>query len=401
MIAKIIKHITEGSVFSGLEINTSEKGDIYYFLEIKKLKDELVISKSLTLNKIDDIKLHINRTTPLFLCFNNDSILTKQLKNSNTSSEAALVNEAFPNLDIKNFYWEIIQKSKNSIISISRKEFVDTILIKLSQFKITPFQISLGVSGIKEIIPYTNVEMIELKKHDLKLNNEEIVELKSNTINQESVYQINGLKLSNLNLLIFGQILRHLNSNQSFTNFSNQNQKLKNQLKNERFFNSVGKFALAFFGILILVNFIFYNHYFSKISQLKSNLLASNSQKENLVKLENIVKNKQDKINTISNSSNSKSTFYLDNIAKSVPQTILLNNIDYQPLIKNIQKNKPIIFSENYILLSGISTSNNEFSRWIEKLEKNEWIKSIETLDYDFVNNSSSEFSIEIKINGK
>ncbi|MEP2238709.1 MAG: hypothetical protein ABJI22_10150 [Maribacter sp.] len=67
MIQKITKHITEGSVFSGLEINTSDNGDIYYFLEIKKLKDELVISKSLILNNLDDIKLHVNRTTPLFL----------------------------------------------------------------------------------------------------------------------------------------------------------------------------------------------------------------------------------------------------------------------------------------------------------------------------------------------
>ncbi|MEP2239657.1 MAG: hypothetical protein ABJI22_14915, partial [Maribacter sp.] len=327
--------------------------------------------------------------------------LTKHLNNSNTSLEAALVNEAFPNIDIKTFYWEIIQKSKKSIISISRKEFVDSILIKLSQSKITPFQISLGVSSIEEIIQYTDVEFLHLNSQNLKLDNGEIIEIQSDTINQEVFYEINELKLSNFNLLIFGQILSYLNGSKRFTNFSDQNQNLENQLINERIFNSIGKFALAFFGIILLVNFIFYNHYFSKTNELKSSLLAGDSQKENLIKLENIVKNKQDKINTISNSSNSKSTFYLDNIAQSVPHTILLRTIDYQPLIKNIQKDKPITFSENFILISGLSNDNNEFSRWIEKLEKNEWIKSIETLDYDFVSDNSSDFSIEIITNGK
>ncbi|WP_321827232.1 hypothetical protein [Maribacter dokdonensis] len=401
MIQKITRHITEGSVFSGLEINNSDKGDIYYFLEIKKLKDELVISKNLILNNLDEINLHVNKTTPLFLCFNNDKILTKQLNNSNTSLEAALVNEAFPNIDIKTFYWEIIQKSKNCIVSISRKEYVDSILIKLSQFKITPFQISIGVSSIAEIIQFTHVEMVHLKNHDLKLNNGEIFELKSNVINQEEIYQINGLELYNFSLLIFGQILSHLNGNQRFTNFSDQNQKFKIQLNNERIFNSIGKFALAFFGILLLVNFIFVNHYFSKTSELKTNLLASDSQKENLIKLENIVKSKQDKINTISNSSNSKSTYYLDIIAQSIPPSILLNKINYQPLTKNIQENKPILIDKKIILLTGLSNDNNEFSKWIESLEKKDWINSIETLDFDFVNDNSSEFSIEIKTNDK
>ncbi|TDS20888.1 hypothetical protein DFQ03_0146 [Maribacter caenipelagi] len=401
MIKRILRHITEGSIFAGLEINTSANGDIYYFLEIKKLKDELVISKSLILNNLEDIKLHINRTTPLFLCFNNDSILTKQLSNPSISAEAALVNEAFPNIEIKTFYWEIIQKSQNSIVSISRKEFVDSVLQKLSQIKITPFQISLGVSGIEEILQYTDEEFLYLNSQNLKLNNGDIIEIKSDTINQEVFYEINELKMSNFNLLIFGQILSHLNENQRFTNFSDKNQKLNGHVKNERIFDGVGKFALAFFGMLLLVNFIFYNHYFSKANELQTNLLASDSQKENLIKLENTIKIKQEKINIISNSSNSKSTYYLDKIAQSIPQSILLNKIDYQPLTKNIQDNKPIFIDKKIILLTGLSNDNNQFSKWIEILEKNDWIVSIETLDFDFVNDNSSEFSIEIKTDDK
>lgn len=401
MVKKIIKHITEGSIFAGLEVNTSDNGDIYFFLEIKKLKDELVISKSLILNNLEDIKLHVNRTTPLFLCFNNDSILTKQLSNPSISAEAALVNEAFPNIEIKTFYWEIIQKAKNSVVSISRKEFVDSVLLKLSQIKLIPFQISLGISGIEEILQYTDVELLYLNSQNLKLNNGDIIEIESDIDNQEVFYKISELKLSNFNLLILGQILSHLNGSKRFTNFSDQNKKLNSNVKNERIFDVVGKFALAFFAILLLVNFIFYNHYFSKVNDLQTNLLASDSQKENLIKLENTIKIKQEKINTISNSSNSKSTYYLDIIAQSIPKSILLNRLDYQPLTKNIQNNKPIFIDKKIIILSGLSNDNNEFSKWIEILEKNDWIASIETLDFDFVNDSSSEFSIEIKTNDK
>ena len=70
-----------------------------------------------------------------------------------TNAEA-IVNQAFPNIDLNNFYYEIIQLSNNPIVTLSRKESVDSILKKLQDLKVKISTFSLGVSAIENVIPY-------------------------------------------------------------------------------------------------------------------------------------------------------------------------------------------------------------------------------------------------------
>tara|TARA_R110000782_G_scaffold64448_3_gene131374 strand:- start:1111 stop:2316 length:1206 start_codon:yes stop_codon:yes gene_type:complete len=401
MFKDFIQHITEGTTFIGLEINNSNNGNSYHFVELKKTKSELIITKSLKLENLAEINNHAKKTIPLFLCINNDSVLTKVLTNTLNSGDTALVNDAFPNLDIKNFYWELIQKSGHTIVSISRKNSIDALISELKGYNLHPFQFSLGVTSLKNVIPFMDQDHINLYSQQLRIVDTNLVELTQLETSKEQFYSLNGLDISNYNLLVFGQILGYINSNERFNNYTDKNLFSTNYIKSERLFQIVSKSSLAFFGILLLTNFLFYYHYFDKVNLLKTNLMDNNSQKENLVLLENVVKKKQERIETISIISNSKTTYYMDQLAQTIPETILLNNINYQPLLKSIQDNKPILLERQVILVSGISKDINEFSKWIEQLEGQNWIVSTETLDYDFVSDTTSDFLIEIKIDDK
>jgi Tfp pilus assembly protein PilN len=399
MIKKIIQNITEGATYTGLEIINTVDGNHYCFLELLKTKSEIVIIKSIVLNSLNELKLHTKKTTPLFLCFNNDIVLTKELSNFSSSSNASLVNEAFPNLDITKFYWELIQKQEHTVVSIARRESIDTVIKTLQELNMYPFKISIGVTSLAHILNYTEESIINLIKHKAEIQNNKLVKLSNNENLEEQFYEINGLKISNYNLLCFGQIIGYLNQSEGFSNLKEINFKFENVIKNERIFQIVGKIALLFFGTLLLLNFIFYNHYFTKVNELNSTLTASSSQKDKLISLETLVNKKEDKVNTISNATNSKTTYYLDVLGESIPASILLNTISYQPLIKRVQEKKPILFETRIITISGISKDIDEFSEWVEKLGDIKWIASTETLDFDYVNESTSDFLIEIKIN--
>lgn len=399
MIKKIIQNITEGATYTGLEIINTVDGNHYCFLELLKTKSEIVIIKSIVLNSLKELQLHTKKTTPLFLCFNNDDVLTKELSNFSSSADLALVNEAFPNLDITNFYWELIQKQDHTIVSIARKESVDLVIKALKEFNIYPFQITLGITSLTHVTPYIKDNDINLIKHSSRIQDTTIVELSTNENFIEQFYEINGLRISNYNLLCFGQIIGYLNQSEGFSNLKENNYKFENVIKNERIFQIVGKIALLFFGTILLLNFIVYNHYFTKVNELNSTLTASSSQKDKLISLETLVNKKEDKVTTISNATNSKTTYYLDVLGESIPASILLNTISYQPLIKRVQEKKPILFETRIITISGISKDIDEFSEWVEKLGDIKWIASTETLDFDYVNESTSDFLIEIKIN--
>ncbi|SNR63000.1 hypothetical protein SAMN04488009_2840 [Maribacter sedimenticola] len=399
MLNKIKQHIIEGSIFAGLEINSSEKGETYNFIEIKKYNSELIISKSYVFFKMKDIKLYLKKTTPLFVSINNNSVLTKQISNSSTTTDTAKVNQAFPNLDSNDFYWELIQKSENTVISIVRKEIVESIILSLKQLDLVPFQFSLGISSIINLAPFIKNESVFLNNYKVIFDNQRIIEFKNIPSIEETLYSINGLEIPNSHLLSFAQILGFINHKRQQINFKEKNDQLRNHTFNERIFQQVTKSTLIFFAVILLINFVFYQHYFNKIAELDSTIIAHSSQKENLITLENSINKIQDRVETLSISTNSKCTFYLDVLGQSIPQTILLNNIKFQPILKSVQKKKPVIVEKNIIEVSGLTKDANGFSKWIEQLESFHWILSVETLDFEFVNSNTSKFLIEIKTN--
>jgi Tfp pilus assembly protein PilN len=72
----------------------------------------------------------------------------------------------------------------------------------------------------------------------------------------------------------------------------------------------------------------------------------------------------------------------MDAVAKTVPNTILLNEMNFQPLIGAVKKRKEIKFEKDKIIVEGSSKYNADFTNWIATLEKKTWIKNITIVDY-------------------
>lgn len=396
MVNKLRTYLKEGFTYSGLEISESEKGETYFLLELKKTKGELLITNKKELAGLDELPTTIQKKYPIFLCINTAGILTKKLEATNSTNADAIVNQAFPNIDLNNFYYEIIQQESNPIVTLSRKESVDSILGKLQELKVKISTFSLGVSAIENVIPYMEEQQVNVSNFEINLIDKNIAGLTTVEEVNKQLYTINGLELSSSYLLSFSQILGNLNQRIRSTNFEEVTENLQWQFKNFRIFNQVLKFALVFFVALLLGNFFVYNSYHEEVGQLNAAMEATSSKKDELTFLDASVKRKQERVETLSKSANSKATYYLDLFAQRIPTSILLSDIKYQPLAKPVRENKPILLEEGTLLVSGISKDVNDFSFWVEELEKEEWINSVETLDYDYAGKSTSNFLIEI-----
>lgn len=124
---------------------------------------------------------------------------------------------------------------------------------------------------------------------------------------------------------------------------------------------------------ILLINFFLFNHYYSAVNELQQT-------------------------SQINKSSSSKSSFYVNAIIESLPTTILLSELNYQPLLKRIKAEKAIENEVNTILISGASTRSVSFSKWITSLEFFDWTRSVEILSYKDISKSTSDFSIKLKI---
>ncbi|MFS4469595.1 hypothetical protein [Maribacter sp. 2210JD10-5] len=396
MVKRFRTYLKEGFTYTGLEISESDNREVYFLLELKRHKGELRITNKKEIDSLEEIPMNVQKKYPVLLCINTSGILTKKVESSNSDNLEEIVNQAFPNIDLGNFYYEVIQLENNPIVSISRKELIDSTLKKLSDSKIKIAAFSLGISALKNVAPYLHKEEVLVSNRKVGIIDQSILTVSAIESKYKELYNINGLELSSTYLLPFAQILANLNPQNRNTNFGEVTDTLEWEFKNYRIFDQVLKFSLIFFIVLLLVNFFVYNSFHEKIGQLNAAVEATSSKKDELTFLDASVKRKQERVEALSKSSNSKATYYLDLFAQHVPTSIMLSEIKYRPLTKPVRENKPVLLQEGTLLVSGISKDVNDFSFWVEELEKQEWIGSVETLDYDYAGKSTSNFLIEI-----
>lgn len=398
MLNPWITYLTEGTTYTALEIHEMEGKEHYHYLEVLKKKGELHVIKTGQLTDLREVPKSLKRNTPLFLSINTPKVLVKMAPGSGTENSEALVHTAFPNLDLGNFYYEIAQLTTTPIVAISKKEYVDGLIKELEELGLDLFQLSLGIIPMVHSVPFMENKVIALPNFQMSLEKGTIREINPMERPDLRDYFINGLELPNNSLLAFSHILGHLGGNTSTSNLTETNGRFQSGFKNRRVFDYGLRASLSFFILLLLVNFLIFDHYHTEINRLHSELTLDSSQKENLTRLENLVQTKKERVETLKAVPNSKSTLYLDRLAKGIPPQILLDRITYQPLDKPVRESKAIQLRQNTILVSGISKDDTAFSEWLEHLEKWDWISGVETLDYDFVHTNASHFTIKVRL---
>ena len=120
--------------------------------------------------------------------------------------------------------------------------------------------------------------------------------------------------------------------------------------------------------------------------------------KKQIIILNETVSKKQKMVDDLLKSNGSKSSFYSHTIIESLPETILLSDYHYQPLLRRIKEDAPIEISENHILVSGSCIKSSDFSEWINHLEKMGWIAKVAIVEYRNTSSKKSEFKVSILI---
>lgn len=399
MFGNWFTYLKEGNTFVGIEIGEVGNALSYGVLKVQKSKGELTILNSIRVCEIEHIKGHIKKDVPVLLAINTSSILTKIASDVKDGIPEALVNGEFPNLDLNNFYYQISQLPQRPIIAIAKKEYVDGILESFDRQNISIANVCLGIGYLESILPYTRAPGIyafntRIAVEDNLISGSSIV---YGAYNED--YLINGLEVNSAHLLSFAYVVAFLSKSIGATNLSEANRALGRDLYNRRIFNFGLKYGLVFFTVLLMFNFIMFDHYHDKVESLGTLVASNATQRDNLIQLENTLDQKKKRFEVLTSFSNSKSTYYLDELANNLPATVLLDGIQYQPLTKQVRESKPITLAENTILVFGVSNDDGQFSNWLENLERLDWIGSVETTDYDFMTDESSNFSLKITLN--
>lgn len=397
MIKNVQNNLTYGKLFCAVEYTITQQNSQINFLTLKKQKGEFIIEEERNFSELTDLFKFLRKDQHLFLIINNEQVLTKSVKGKLDHQKAVLA--AFPNLNSNDFYYESYQNDHDTFVSICRISYVDDMIEIYEKANLSIIGFTLGNIIVSQVLPYINQSEIQTSNAFLSLNNQKIIDIKKDENIHEQYYDINDLKIKGSSILCLSGILNYY-TNQPLTqkSFDDKINLLHENFKQKRIFDLGLKVGLGFIFTLLLVNFLIFSNYRDKNSVFRNEIELNESLKENFLVLKNKVDKKEKIVNEISNSSNSKVSSYLDKLGATVPNSVLLTQIHYQPLLKSVKKEKEIRYNQDKILVKGFTTKGDDFSKWIASLEKEKWIQSVTVLNYGTGKKTKIEFSFKISL---
>lgn len=398
MLKNIKSHLLYGKRFCGIEHTTKNDNNAVYVSVLKQSKRELDIESSFEVKTVEDVSSKLPKNQHVVLVINNDKVLSKSI-GSEQQDALKLVYKAFPNINLEDFYFEILSQKNTHFIALCRKDYVNGLIELYSKQKLSIIDVSLGNNLTGTISSFITEDNIYSSNSKIQLENNQVIQIEKDSAQAEN-YDINGLTVSSDHLLSFsGALQTVLKSNTTKTNFSIEKENLHNNYKHTRFFNQFLKIASLFILGLLLINFFVFNHYFNNVNELKQVSEINQSTKTKIIKLNATVSKKQKMVDDLLKSNGSKSSFYSNSIINGLPKSILLKEYNYQPLLKRIKAEKDIELEENSISISGVSNDSEVFSNWISQLEREDWIDRIIDINYGTSSSKASDFKIKIILN--
>lgn len=187
-------------------------------------------------------------------------------------------------------------------------------------------------------------------------------------------------------------------------NYTSENPKLTWELCTEAVtnfkefnqFRTLGLSLVSLIFIALFGNYFYQNALNQDIAQLEADLSLSN---ENIALLDRLEQEKVRKEQLIASAGVTSSRFlsyYLDEIGRTVPKSVKLQELTLFPLDGKLKNKQKVTVQSDHISLQGTTPDNEILDDWIELMDRFEWVKSIELLHYGKINDTAAEFKLLI-----
>ncbi len=393
MLKYKLENIIFGNQFLGIEIFSELNSQRGHGIIVNKKRDDLVITDTFKFENIEDANFDNFSNLPTIITLYTDKILIKESELTE-KNDIVLVKKNFPNLTIEEFYFDIWRTDGKAIISIARKSYIDEIIDFFQEKnKLNVLAVNIGVSNIKHLTGFISEDTILLNSKSFDKKN---ILINLNQSNQSKIYSVNGINIKSDNLISFSSIVDFI-SESSNGSIDQLNVFMKDKFFQENFFKKYIKFFIFTLLGLLVLNFFIFNHYYNKSNEV--NILSTN-EIENQKRIEFLKKtivDKEKSVAELSHTNTQRISSILNKIGKSVPSTIILNELQFQPLQKKGNSEVLTKYSEKNIMVAGNSNSNIEFTNWIENLSSFDNIHEVIILKFEKEENITS-FKINILI---
>lgn len=369
----------------------------YAALTAHTIAKELVVDKQLVVNEVSKLKVFVD-TIPVILVLNTNKVLTRKV--AINSQPTQLVSSAFPNLTLSDFYFQIYTSSQNAFVSVVRKEYVHAVLEEFVDKKINIVSFSIGFGNVNGVLPFLNKQNVTTLSHQISFesNTDTVIGVQPISDSVLESYEVEGQQIQSTHLVGLGLMINQLLSKNIIGNIIDKNKELKKAYSEQKFFKNGLLYGVGALLLILLVNAFVFNRKFTQIQLLQEEKLVFDNHRKQLEQKKNNIKKKEALVQSILNTGFSKSSFFVDRVIQIKPNSILLNQLTYQPIVKSVKKNKKIELKEKVLKVKGTSNDKKEFNNWITQLENLDFIYNVIIEEYGLVKGKQSNFEIHLNL---
>lgn len=396
---KLIDHIKSRLIntVAGVTVHytKSDEFTISYVL-LKLEKGKIVIDSSA--NKVDsfaELQNHFDKNTPVWISITGRSVISRKL---DKNPDGKYLNHILPNAKESDFSISLVENEKDEVfVSALRNEIMEAITTDIHDSGYNIIGCSIGVASIAILFQYGLIKekTLNIPGYQIKGMDKELADVLSVDEYSEENYIIAGESISSGLILPFSLAFSYLTNQTGFdivsgdTIYSDEESYFYSRIN--RYF-ALG--SLAFLFLILLINFLIFNSKHSKNQSLSDKLAYHETFFVQRDSLRSELLNKTKLINQVGLKYNTRYGYFADRIVAVIPKGIVLNELSINPIEDKVKANKPLHFS-SIIRVKGTSRGSILINDWINELEKYEWIKDIEIIDYE---KTGSTGNLEIQI---
>jgi Tfp pilus assembly protein PilN len=335
-----------------------------------------------TVDSFEEIA-ELKKKTPVVFHVFGFGVLTRQVENVPNYKESLIVSG-----DKDDFYFASYEFKQSICVSFVRKVLLEEYFDYFKEQKAFLFELTLGPIPLLFLrdkyskidsdysITFNERELKTIERNDDSLHN-----------NQRTKYSEAFTYFENLEDENYIQGLpyeQYLEVNKEYNEYKR--------------FVSLGIGILVFFLVALTSNYFYVNHLNQKSAELESEIYSFG---ENLSLIDRLNQEKLRKVSLVENSgiqTENYLSYYIDEIAATSPLTINFETMEVFPLIEPLKPKRKVELDLKQISLKGQSSSSKTLDDWMELLERKEWVRGVELINYLRIDSGKANFHLVIKL---
>lgn len=374
----------------GIEVLLLPDGQVEYSYVRLSRKNKLIVTDNMSFGITDLTNLQsiADHNTPVCLSLSGRGILHKKVRQASGDADKNLLS-IFPNINLNEFYIQRYIVGQDVIFSIIRRKTFDDVLDLFKQANLSIVSASLGPFAISKLLPIIELESnsVVIGSHQIAIENSLIAEYSfANQEYQNRSFKIDKEIIPEVVVIAYATALQNLIFARTpiALDVADLNRS-KEELINRRVFKVAGLAALILFFMALLVNFLLFNYYNQQYIELSADYSAYSVSKIEFDSINKKIAEREFFLQEAGWMKPSQISFYADQIAASVPSSVLLREMSINPLDNGLTRaEKKHVFSFNRIMLSGVCNKPTDLNSWILSVKLMSWVSEVEIRNYTY-----------------